>query len=315
MKVAAPGFSIRRSYHVTFSPDGDHLAVIGRDVVLWSVRERKPLRACRQPRNPSAVDFSPDGARFVVKSTHGELLVCETATAQPIARFAPEEQDEGANPLFASNDRIIDGSWSGEIRVRDATDLTPRVLWRDAHRMVTQVVRSAGRWAFVATATHRHPDFESDTGGDQVLLGEAPEGRPLRALGRRWRFLHAAALSPVADRVAVRYGTTEPAIEVVDAATGRVTAAGASAFGGTTHEIAWSPDGRVLVLVEAGGFSFRDAADLREIGWLPNEYAASVCFSPDGRLIACGGWQAGLVAPWPELLASVPHGRPPGAST
>jgi hypothetical protein len=315
MKIKSPGFRIGASYATAFSMDGEHLGVVGpRGVALWSVASRRRLRTLRLLRHPAAVAFAPDGQTFVVKNTLGELLLAETATVDPIARFAPPTQDEGANPVFAAPDLIIDGSWSGEIRARDTTRLMPRVLWRGKSRMVGQVMRAGDVWAFEVTAIHSHPEFESAAGADQVLVADAPDGARLRAVERTWRFLRGAALSPDGRLLSVRYGAERRIVEVLDVSTGRVVAFAGSDFGGTGWAHGWAPDGKVLVLVERRGFSFRDTSDLREIGWLPSEYPAHVSFSAERGLIALGDWSTGVVAPWPELLTEITARQPAGAS-
>jgi WD40 repeat protein len=312
MRVRAPGFRIGASYSVAFSPDGEHLAVVGRDVVLWSVSRRKRLRSSRLLSNPSAAVFAPDGSSFVVKNTGGEFLVCETASADPIARARPAARDEGTAPLYASGTAIVDGSWSGEIRERNVRDLAkPRVLWRGEHQMILQVLQAAGVWAFPVSVKHGHPAFESQAAGDQVFISNALGLTPLRTLGPIWDTLRSASLSPQGERIAVRSGTTAPKLEILTVAEGSAIAVGVSKFGGTGYEHAWSPDGSIVVTIEEGGFSFRESKQLEEVGWIPSDYPAAVSFSPDGCLIALGDWRRGFVSDWASLLAELPSREQP----
>jgi hypothetical protein len=135
--------------------------------------------------------------------------------------------------------------------------------------MVTAVLRAPSLWAFVVKATVDHPDRASDAGADRIFLSRSLDEGSFAALGRRWHSIHSAALSPTGERIAVRSGTKQRILEVIDVASARIAAAGMSEFGGSGSELAWTPDGGSLMLVERKGFSFRDAADLREIGWLP----------------------------------------------
>ncbi|GAC1517400.1 MAG: hypothetical protein NVS1B4_17490 [Gemmatimonadaceae bacterium] len=313
MAIRAPDFRIGSSFCVTFSPDGEHLAVVGQGVVLWSVSKRKRLRSNRMLRYAAAVAFSPDGASFVVKNTLGEMLLCETATADPIARFKRRGQDEGAAPLFATADLILDGSWSGEIRARDVTRLLPRVLWKGANHMVVGVMQSTRQVGFAVTA-RCDPSGKHVSCADQILIGDASDKPSLRALERKWDALRRAALSPDGDRVAVRHGRPEQ-VEIVDLARNRVVASSSSIAGGTGHNLAWSPDGCVIVLIEKAGFSFRRSADLAEIGWVPSLYPSDVAFSKDGQFVAFGDWSKGVVRSWPAVFAELGNPRPSAPSS
>lgn len=279
-------------------------------MVIWSVVKRKRLRSNRMLSHPSAVTFSPDGESFLIKSTRGEMLLCDTATADPLSRFVPRGHDEGAAPVFANTDRIIDGSWSGEIRARDVTHLTPQVLWSDAHRMVTQVMHSSDRWVYVVNATVTHPCHERGAALDQLLIAEGPDSSSLRVLERQWPMLRSAALSPNGDRVAVRYGGPHERVEIVSLDSGLVVAAASTIAGGTGHRLSWSLDGRILVLVEKAGFSLRDANDLAEVGRVASEYPAHVSFSRDGQLVAFGDWSNGFVRSWPAMLSELVDAHP-----
>ena len=305
MKIKAPGFRIRSSHSVAFSPDGEHLATIGRDVVLWSVSSRKRLRSNSMLKHPQDVAFSPSGRSFCIKNTLGEILTCETASADPVERFIPEQQDEGPRPVYYGEDHLIDGSWSGQVRVRHIDSLAPHVVWSAEQTMVTEVLRSSAGtlWAFAVSAKHGHPEFES--GADRIFTSTAPETGFLVSLPRRWSLLRSAALSPSGEYVAVRFDAGEHIVEMVDARSSETLATTTAIPGGTGWRMHWSPEGDYLILIERGGFSFRSASDLQEVGWLPSEFASDVAFSPSGQLVALGDWSNGFVAPWPALLTEL----------
>ena len=288
---------------MAFSADGALLAAVGqRFVALWSVPQKRRLHSISLLRHPADVAFSPSGAALAIKNTLGELVTCEPATGHPIARFLPEDRDEGSGVAFLSDDIIIDGSWHGAIRSRATSSLVPETLWRGDHVMVSQVLHSGDRdrWAFVIETQHDHPEFSR--GADHIFLSAAPTSKKFSSLSLRWPFLKDAALAPAGDRIAVRFGAKEPMLQLVETGTGKRLAQVPVTQGGTGCALAWSPDATHLCLVEARGFSFRCSDDLREVGWLPSAFASAVAFAPSRSLIALGDWQAGLVAEWPAVL-------------
>ncbi|HMF41221.1 MAG TPA: hypothetical protein VKQ32_11015 [Polyangia bacterium] len=300
MIVRAPGFRIRSSLEVAFSADGERLATITRNAVaLWDVRARARLWASPILDYPSELAFLSDGV-FILKNTAGQFASCRTASAEPIATFTPDSPSEGSNVVVLDGDRIVDGSWQGQISVR-GTDLQPRVVWEEQRTMVTQVTRGEAGTAFVIHAKHDHPDFER--GADRLLFAAGDDLARLAPLAARWRALGAASLSASGAIVALRVRGSE--LQTLEVPSGQIVAVGQTSVGGTGEALAWSPDERHVVLVEKGGFSFREAASLREIGWLASPYPAAISFALQGNLIALGDWQAGLVLAWPDMLGSL----------
>jgi hypothetical protein len=300
VKIRSPGFRIRSSYETVFSGDGQHLLVVGRDIVLWRVRDRVRLRSTRKLAHPSSIDFAPDAGGFIAKNAAGELVRFDTATFAPQAWHSPPGHDEGAGPVYVNDVSIVDGSWEGTIRMRDPRDLLPRIIWSDNNSMVTRIARCGTRWAALVKARHTHPKFE--LGADKVLLGDVLGEPPLWSPPRTWRFLRGMALSPAADRLAVLSGAPARDLEIVETSTGSTIAAATADAGGTGGHLAWSSDGTILVVAEAGGFSFRSTLNLREMGWFPSRYAAHASFAPDGSLICLGDWKEGAVLPWPGAM-------------
>jgi WD40 repeat protein len=302
MKLKSPAFEIRASYELDFSPGGDRLLVVGRDVALWSVVQRKRLHTISYVRHPSNAVFSPDGSTIVIKDTQGSFMTCDSATTDPLLTFRAPERDEGTKPVFFDSHRFIDASWSGEIRIRSLNDLTPTTLWRTPNAMIKHIARSSSTWVFAVSLKHDHPNFES--GGDFLLVTPDPTQGVFVAFPRTWRFLRTCALSPNGDRVAIRVGAQNPGLEIVDLPAAHLVCSVPVKQGGTELNVIWAPDGRQLIVAEDGGFSIRNADDLEQIGWWPTRYPADVAFSPDGAFVALADWKRGVVLSWKDLLAS-----------
>lgn len=302
MRIKAPGFRLGCAIEVDFSPDGQLLATVGRNTVLWSVTNRHRLRSTRLLRHPSATTFSPDGAQLLVKSTSGDLHLCEAATGDPLWHYRSSGHDEGPGALFAAPQIIADASWNGSLVLRDLASSSVTTLWREENSMIGTLTRARDRWAFTSRRKHSHPRFADRASAGCIVVSDALLQGQFRTVDRAWDGLSSIALSPIGDAVAVRYGARESALDVIRISTGERLASSPCSTGGTGDDLAWSPDNRAIVLVEKGGFSFRDVSTLREIGWLPSQYPSHVKFAPDGSLIALGDWSAGIVVAWPSLL-------------
>ena len=157
MRIKAPGFRLGCAIEVGFSPDGQHLAAVGRDTVLWSVAKRHRLRSTRLLRHPSATTFSPDGTQLLVKSTSGDLHLCETATGDPLWHYRSSDHDEGPGALFAAPQIIADASWNGSIVLRDLSRTSVTSVWHEEHTMIGSLTRAHDRWAFTTRRKHGHP--------------------------------------------------------------------------------------------------------------------------------------------------------------
>src|SRR5689334_19545759 len=95
MRIRAPGFRLRSSYEVAFSPSGELLATIGRDVTIWDVAARAVLAKNSLLRHPSHIAFSPDAAYYAIKNTSGEIILCRVPDGDLIGHHSPSEADEG----------------------------------------------------------------------------------------------------------------------------------------------------------------------------------------------------------------------------
>lgn len=104
-----------------FSPDGQFLITSSRDnsVLMWELEAETPARRLVDGANVSSVTFSPDGRRFVIATSvgelGGELLLWNTDHWQQVRTLA------GKQPVaFHSNGRLLASAGSdGAIIVRD----------------------------------------------------------------------------------------------------------------------------------------------------------------------------------------------------
>src|SRR5262245_44130187 len=98
MNLHSPSFSLRRSYHVYFSPTGYWLAVIERGAVaVWNIEQRKRVAALKLAKVNSA-DFSPDEEYIIAKSTRGDLIFWDWKKDIRAAE-TKENDSQGTRPI------------------------------------------------------------------------------------------------------------------------------------------------------------------------------------------------------------------------
>jgi WD40 repeat protein len=292
MATKAPGFRLRSSYDVAFSPSGEMLATVGkqRQATLWNVRQRRQIAVNKLLTHPSSVTFSPDGACYAIKNTLGEIVICTVSRGELVSRYKPDGQNEGCRILFSADSQyLIDGSWEGRMDVRSVTNLEPTFSEGFEGCMVSDASASGDRtvWAFVVR--------------DHVLFRRWP----LDAKGSLQRMvplpaLCCARLSPDGNRLAVIQKWIT--LSVFDLKTNAITATTKLESAATFAALTWSPDGKLLGTVQEGRWTLHVSDDLKQVGALAGPYPCALDFSPDGSLIALGSWERGVVLPLTEVL-------------
>jgi RNA polymerase sigma factor (sigma-70 family) len=277
---------------LAFSPDGQTLAAGGWSsavIQLWDVakrRERKLPFGREQPGGRRfgglrSITFTPDG-RYILAPDYCHVLHClDVNTGHD--RFA---NDEHAGPVrglsfTADGQRLLTGCIDASIRTYD---LTGRLLKRQPAGHTT-VFAPGGRiavtwwgeeWWLMDLDTGRSWGRTQFGPGGLWAVTFAPDGRTVAVL-----------FSPPGQPV----GPQRTVLQLLETATGESMRTFDDA--GFGEELAFTPDGRTLVLVERQETRERvhlwDVASGRTTGRLPvpqGRPCRDIAFSPDGRLLA-----------------------------
>ena len=202
---------------------------------------------------------------------------------------------EGPAPEFAGADRVVNASWEGLLEIIDVGRGASVTQQRFPHEMISAVHRSVSgcRWVILhspkATVDDRPPEPEYLS----VWEGPLPTGASV-LIRPGLRFIRNSALHPSGGIIAVVHGTSAASLALVDVATGVVCATRQVEYGGTTNEIAWAPGGGELAVVEREAVRIYDRS-LDPLRVVSLHYPCSVAYSPDGRRLAIGSWENGIV--------------------
>lgn len=311
MRLQAPGFRFGAAFSATFSPSGRFLAQVGRRVRIYDVAKRKPVVSSQwHYPHAAAAAFSPSDAWLAIRSTTGAIVVVDPVTGHPHSRLPPESETADDSSILAGPDgsNLVEASASGTLRVRRVTDLGVEFAEQHPAYLLGPVSCSTARdrWALAFNRRQLEQPAQPDC---HIEIRTWPlTGAHRWTLSSRFGFIHALALSPGGERVAVleRLGNSETpvqsAISILQSVDGtvvkRVTGGQWKAHGG----FAWSPDGRWLIVGTDDGHQLLDS-ELAVIGSVSGEYSSDASFSPDGRLLALGYWGHGLVIPVEQLMA------------
>lgn len=290
---------VGKSFQLRFSADGDYVIAVGRDIVVWSLRERKRVGSVRPFSHPAHLDLSPRGDRVVVKNTAGRIAVLSAPHLVPISLFPGDQASEGCQALYSPcGSRIVDGSWGGALRVLDGEtgEAVHEEMFADV--MINSLACDARRNLYAYIKQPKCKDRDSALPFSQIMLRKWPfEDHPELELRVEDGYANAAIPSPDGSRIAVIHmkAASELSLQVVDLSTGKYCGRRSILFGGTAWSLGWSPDGALLCCVERGQLSVFDSSSLRLLGRCLDPYPCSVDFSSDGEHIAIGSWEKGMV--------------------
>lgn len=287
---------IKASFDTRFSPNGERLASLSKDLVLWSSPDIKKLWRARPLAHPAHVAFSPDSSLLAVKSTSGHRRLIASTSGGIVSELNNHSRGEGGNILFADDgSSIIDGSWSGWHSV---LNLDGEVLFEEqfANEMVIGVLRHpTGRIWF--RHQRRGPDLHDGKSAQRLLGRSQPFSHgDFQQISIELNSYQDATFSPDGQVLAILSGHSPNVL---------------SAYGFPTMQLVkkvelpetfrlgcrvrYSPVGDVIAVISSTLLVLLSAKDLTIEAELPMPFGCSIDFSPTGSLLAVGSWGEGEV--------------------
>ena len=234
--MASRALKLPTSYALCVSHSESLIAALGRNVVIADLDCRRRLSTSHPLSHPSHADFSADDRLLVVKSTWGEIAVLDTKSGENLCSHRPKRQDEGTAIRFApDSDFLVDGSWSGEIRVRQVSNLSVIESFAFEGEMIKAVSRNeqGDLWLFAHTTKYK-PEV-AETPRPNVSLWKWPLRAAQSTFSVGLKTLDAAALAPTAPYIAVVGFCEETNVRVLRilSSSGSVLASTPLTIGGT----------------------------------------------------------------------------------
>ena len=135
--------SIGTSYGVAFSPDGNIVCAIGRNVVLWDAHRRRRLASAQPFSHPAHAFFVPDDDSVLVKNTAGDVVRLDAVTLGVRSALGGRDHGEGPGPIAMPQGLFVEGSWGGLLMVRSVEDGRTVFTERHPDSMVVEPPRSS----------------------------------------------------------------------------------------------------------------------------------------------------------------------------
>ncbi len=317
----APSFKLKKSRFTCVSRSGARVAQITSRIVIWDVVSRNPLLQFKTLKNPSGLAWSQDERVMAVKNTNGELVFYDAQCGVALSATGPfRYYREGGRPAFTGDGLLLDGDWSGVLRMMDPSSAAEIARKEFGFGyMFGQVCANSTDAFAVLNAKH-------DTrGGSRLLhygvgksLARPNEIRPPDAhlaVQGGWRHIDAMALNPSGTCIALALSGRTPdeanAIVLLELGTGlfqaielpsrrhHVKALAWSALGvlcATVHENTWrdgmtsaefTADRARNVYQHLHFYSTATAARLSVWAWRGVDHLS---FSDDGRCLVVSNW-------------------------
>ena len=291
---------------LVFSADGKTLASSdGSDTVLvWNVAEGSTIQQVfSYPNQTFAAIFSPDGKVVVAGDTNGRVTLTDAITQASLGTLdaTSNPNTQVSSPLaikslaFSPNKRILAaGRYDGMI-----------FLWNFATKQLITNFHSEQGLRTITFASDSHTLAAAYENGS-ILLWDTT-GRILHRLKHTTLSSNTApALAFSPDGKTLVYGNNGSVV-FWDVARGKPTGQTLTGQGPTITGVAFSPDGKTLATIDqSSAILFWDVSTMKPLSSqplinsdsdIPHEILSQtgLAFSPDGTLLAVGGYQSATV--------------------
>lgn len=230
---------------------------------------------------------------LAVKSTWGEIALLDVESGEKLASMRPRHQDEGPALHFsAEGDFLVDGSWSGDIRIRHAADLSVVETFSFKGEMLTSISCDSSRKQWLVVHQPKMTPAGPRVRRPYLTLWTWPLREPEREVDPGFDTLYAAVLSPSSRYIAaVGYNDTTRAVEMrLLTSSGKMLAAKPASSGGTGASTRWSHDSNLIGTVGEGEFLVCSVPDLRMHAKIQEQYPADMAFIRNGTEAVLGSW-------------------------
>jgi hypothetical protein len=295
--VKTPRIKWPAAYEVSRSDDGRLIACLGRNVVVVDVGERRRVSTSHPFSHPSHAAFAPDARSLAVKATSGRIVILEPQSGGVLFDHENQREGEGGNLAFAPGGReLVDGSWAGDLTVRNARDGLVRSRERFPHEMITRVSHDHSRRIWLVEHSPKSQTASLPPAPAYVTVSPWPFSAETTRYFRFGVHLCSATSSPDGSRFCFIEKRGDQRVCIARTSDGSIIASSApTESGGTGSELAWSDDGRYIASVQARQFVLLDAADLSVIGGVPCQYPSDITFLQATNELVLGSWNTSSI--------------------
>jgi RNA polymerase sigma factor (sigma-70 family) len=307
-RLEQPDFEPYRHYHVAFSPNGKLLAAYGgtndRSAVnLWDPATGKFVKRLDFG---GALAFSPDSSLLVAGSQVWDLAADKELSANPEAHRAPVER------MVTGEKNLVITTTDNEIRIWDAATGKQRMR-----------IAQTGWIRGIALSPDGSKLASSSLGDDTVTIWDLATGKAIYRLAGHGKLGGRRAVLFTKDGKSLLSWGDDMYLRKWDMRTGKavfeeklrptgvdvpdeeddpVAAQKREMFGFNLGDGQFTPDAKHLILQAKEGFFVFDAANGKELNWIPGNirFAIGMAVSPDSKLVLASSWGESMQIKLPD---------------
>jgi WD40 repeat protein len=297
-----------KAYRVSCSDDGQLLACLGRNVVVIGLAARRRVSTSHPLSHPANATFSPNGETLAIKATSGRIVIIDPRSGEALFDHKNQKDGEGCGVGFSPDgNELIDGSWRGDLTIRNVQDSVIRSREHFPGEMITRVTHDQSRRIWLVEHSPICRPEENFPPPSYISIRHWPFSCHTNHIFPLGMCIESATLSPDGARFCFFQRQGERRVCAALTSNGQVVASSSLLeIGGTGSELAWSRDGRHIAAVSKAMFVFLRADDLTVVGRVPCKYPSSIAFLPHGNELVLGSWETTAIIGFADVLTCAP---------